>query len=232
MKYDLRLRAVVDAVEAHGSRGLIVDAACAQGNFALRLADRGWRSVGVDLRLDYLAYAQLKMDGENVAWAAGSVEALPLKEGIADAVLLGEILEHVAFPERVLAEAFRVARPGGLVIATTPNGGFIRSRLGSLGDVNDRRAIEEQQFEPDSDGHLFLMTRDELVVLGTGVGLVLIDHRYFHAPPVTGWPRAQRLAERLPVAVRLRAENAIQARTGLARRLSFGQLAVFRRPAL
>ena len=36
--------------------------------------------------------------------------------------MLGEILEHVADPERVLAEAMRVVKPGGIVVCTTPVG--------------------------------------------------------------------------------------------------------------
>ncbi len=47
-------------------------------------------------------------------------EALPLSDGCADAVLLCEVLEHVAEPATLLAEARRVLKPGGRGVITVP----------------------------------------------------------------------------------------------------------------
>lgn len=49
--------------------------------------------------------------------------SLPFPEGSFDACVLGEILEHVLDPEKVLAEALRIVKPGGVVVASTPIGG-------------------------------------------------------------------------------------------------------------
>jgi SAM-dependent methyltransferase len=46
--------------------------------------------------------------------------ALPFSEGVFDAVLLLEVLEHVRHPTRVLDEAHRVLREGGTVCLSTP----------------------------------------------------------------------------------------------------------------
>jgi ubiquinone/menaquinone biosynthesis C-methylase UbiE len=52
----------------------------------------------------------------------GRAQDLPYQDGEFDAVVLGEILEHVDDPEVVLAEAYRVVKVGGIVIASTPIG--------------------------------------------------------------------------------------------------------------
>jgi SAM-dependent methyltransferase len=46
---------------------------------------------------------------------------LPLPDGSVDIVFGGESIEHVRFPKRFLAECYRVLKPGGEVVLTTPN---------------------------------------------------------------------------------------------------------------
>lgn len=46
---------------------------------------------------------------------------LPLATATFDAVLCFETVEHVAQPERLVAELGRVTKPGGILILTTPN---------------------------------------------------------------------------------------------------------------
>jgi ubiquinone/menaquinone biosynthesis C-methylase UbiE len=45
---------------------------------------------------------------------------LPFADGAFDVVVCGEVLEHVKSPIGVLAEARRVLRPGGRLVATVP----------------------------------------------------------------------------------------------------------------
>lgn len=47
---------------------------------------------------------------------------LPLRDGYASTCFMGEVLEHLSDPRRVLEEIFRVLRPGGTLILTTPLG--------------------------------------------------------------------------------------------------------------
>jgi SAM-dependent methyltransferase len=53
----------------------------------------------------------------------GLGEELPFRDNTFEAVYSSNVLEHVHDPDRVLAEAIRVARPGGLVQFVFPNYG-------------------------------------------------------------------------------------------------------------
>jgi len=47
-------------------------------------------------------------------------EALPLKSGEYDTVILSDVLEHVAEPDRLWSEIARITRPGGKLLMNTP----------------------------------------------------------------------------------------------------------------
>jgi SAM-dependent methyltransferase len=46
--------------------------------------------------------------------------AVPLPSECCDVIVLGEVLEHVPEPKKVLQESYRLLRPGGRVFATIP----------------------------------------------------------------------------------------------------------------
>ena len=45
---------------------------------------------------------------------------LPFFDGVADIILLSNVLEHVAFPEKFLAECRRVLKSGGIILGSVP----------------------------------------------------------------------------------------------------------------
>src|SRR5438093_49170 len=92
----------------------VLDLGCGFGAYSCVLAGEGWKCVGCDINIDYLRAAALK--GLPVV---GADSALPFLDGSFDTVLIFEVLEHVADVEKVLREAFRVARKN--VLITVPN---------------------------------------------------------------------------------------------------------------
>lgn len=59
----------------------------------------------------------------------GSATTLPVGEGAADAVVIVDALHHLPRHHRVLAEAYRVLRPGGALVVREFNRATIRGRL-------------------------------------------------------------------------------------------------------
>ncbi|BCJ38100.1 hypothetical protein Athai_56030 [Actinocatenispora thailandica] len=110
---------------------VLVDLGCGGGLLAPWLAGRGYRHVGVDPVSISLALAR----EHGVTPLRGDAYRVPLASGCADVVVAGELLEHVADPARVIAEAARLLRPGGLLVGDTINAtALARLLLVTLGE--------------------------------------------------------------------------------------------------
>jgi 2-polyprenyl-6-hydroxyphenyl methylase / 3-demethylubiquinone-9 3-methyltransferase len=94
---------------------VLVDLGCGAGLVAPHLGGKGYRHVGVDITTSALTQAR----EHGVAPVRGSVDRIPLRDGCADVVVAGEILEHVTDLPRAVAEACRLLRPGGLLVIDT-----------------------------------------------------------------------------------------------------------------
>lgn len=85
---------------------------------AARLVGPTGSVVGVDMTPAMLARSRRVADElglGNVEFRDGILEALPVADGWADVVISNGVLNLVADKARVLAEAFRVLRPGGVL---------------------------------------------------------------------------------------------------------------------
>ena len=82
------------------------------------LAAEGWRVEGQDV--DPQAVERLRAS-LGVPVHLGPVASLGLEAGGYDAVVLNHVLEHVHDPRAMLRELRRLLRPGGRLVAATPN---------------------------------------------------------------------------------------------------------------
>src|SRR5262245_34667852 len=99
-------------------RGLALDLAAGNGEFAVQLALRGFRVIAVDIAVDALVDARAS-DMQDVKWIGGDARALPFADGSFDVVVCNSALEHVADEGGAVAEIRRVLKPGGRLILTT-----------------------------------------------------------------------------------------------------------------
>ncbi|MFV0462268.1 MAG: class I SAM-dependent methyltransferase [Nostocoides sp.] len=93
-----------------------LDVGCSAGFIADSLAAAGAATIGVDIDQPGLAKARDRF-GDRVDFRFGRGEALPLADGSVDIAVFNHIYEHVVDPEAVVADVYRVLRPGGVLYA-------------------------------------------------------------------------------------------------------------------
>ncbi len=138
-----RIPFIVASLGAPGKR--ILDLGCRAGAVTRRYSD-GNQVVGVDV--DRVALdAASRLGIETVL--ADIEQPLPFPDADFDAVVAGELLEHVRFPDNVVAEVARVLRPGGVFVGSVPNAYRLRSRLSFLaGAAPDKDRTHLHMFSP------------------------------------------------------------------------------------
>ena len=97
----------------------VVDIGCGEGYLTLETARWARTVAGIDRSDDVLERAKTlaaRRDVTNVVWKKGDLLRLPLRDASVDVALLSQSLHHAGDPERALAEAVRVLRPGGRVL--------------------------------------------------------------------------------------------------------------------
>lgn len=142
----------------------VLEVAAGDGALCACLAERGIEVVANDLRGAYLRSALMSFrNSEKVRVEEGNLFKLDVaKIGTFDLVVASEVIEHVAHPDELLRHMRAFLSPGGRILLTTPNGDYLRNRLPNYSDIPDPAALESEQFRPDADGHLFLLTPFEL----------------------------------------------------------------------
>ena len=103
----------------------VLDLGCRSGAFTRHFLE-GNEVVGLDV--DRAALAKAAELGIEVV-EANVEEPLPFPDESFDAVVAGELLEHLRFPEALVGEASRVLRPGGVLVGSVPNAFRLQSRL-------------------------------------------------------------------------------------------------------
>ncbi len=214
-------------VVAPGSR--VLDVAAAQGNFTLALAELGYEVTWNDFRSELADYVRAKHDRGVVHYIPGNAFDLTFPQPF-DAVLLGEVIEHVAHPDRFLAKIAEFVRPNGWIILTTPNGGYLRNPLPRFSDCENPEKYEELQFKPNADGHIFLLHDDEIARLSNAAGLDLRELHHFANVLTSGHMKLDFLLRLIPKATVEGLEQlTTQLPAGVVRKLHAGTIAALQK---
>ncbi len=97
--------------------GLYLDLGCGTGNYALALADRGFRICGVDLSEMMIRKANQKDGAPH--WVRGDAQALPFEQRAFSGVICVSAVHHFPALAPVFEEVRRVMADGNLVIFTS-----------------------------------------------------------------------------------------------------------------
>jgi 2-polyprenyl-3-methyl-5-hydroxy-6-metoxy-1,4-benzoquinol methylase len=147
--------------EGHGRR--LLDVGAADGLLARELTARGWRVTGIEVDP---AAAKAGADAcESMLVADLDRESPALETGF-DAIVYGDVLEHLRDPARVLTDLSRALAPAAPVVISVPNVAHLWMRL----------SLAAGRFEYGHRGildrtHLRFFTRRSLMALLAGVGL-------------------------------------------------------------
>jgi 2-polyprenyl-3-methyl-5-hydroxy-6-metoxy-1,4-benzoquinol methylase len=176
----------------------VLEVAAGDGALCASLAAQGCRVAANDLRQDQLRNAvRIFRNAEDIQLLPGNLFDLdPAETGQFDLVVACEIVEHVAHTVEFLAQLKKFVAPGGHILITTPNGSHFRNQLPTHSAIGDFSALESQQLKPDADGHLFLITPDEMINLAHIAGLRVLRMALWGTPFLTGHVRLSSLAAR------------------------------------
>jgi 2-polyprenyl-3-methyl-5-hydroxy-6-metoxy-1,4-benzoquinol methylase len=122
----------------------LLDAGCSWGYATRFFGGRAERAAGIEI--DERAVAVASARYPEIDFRQAPLEAIPHPDESFDAVLCMDVLEHVQDERRSLDELFRVLRPGGTLILSTPHTGLfafldpvnVLRRLGRLDEPYHR----------------------------------------------------------------------------------------------
>jgi ArsR family transcriptional regulator len=98
---------------------VIADLGAGEGTFSQMLARRAKKVIAVDnseKMVEYGAELARKHGVKNLEYRQGDLEAVPLRNGSIDVAFFSQALHHAQHPERAVAEAWRILKPGGRIV--------------------------------------------------------------------------------------------------------------------
>jgi len=93
----------------------LLDVGCHIGVFVEIAAEHGWDAWGIEP--SRWAVEQARQRGLNVIW--GTLETANLPEQGYDVITLWDVIEHLTDPQGAIKQAYRLLRPGGLLVIHT-----------------------------------------------------------------------------------------------------------------
>jgi ArsR family transcriptional regulator len=114
----------------------VADIGCGEGYLSVEAALWASHVTAVDRSAEALRLARAlatRRGVENITWKRGDLERVPLEDASHDVVLLSQALHHAEHPDLAIAEAARVAAPGGSVLVLdlrAHDQAWVRDQLG------------------------------------------------------------------------------------------------------
>jgi ubiquinone/menaquinone biosynthesis C-methylase UbiE len=183
-----RLKKILEAVVKYSPGEKVLDIGTAHGDIATLLAEKGFESVALDLNKNFLNYAKKKREFGKISYVCANALNLPFKDASFDVIIMGELVEHVAYPENLLKEAKRCLKKRGVIIITTPNKHLFRGWLSGYKpplfeeiEKKSRKDLVKKQFGPSGDDHLFVFDMPSLKKFAKKQGFKVISEGYINS---------------------------------------------------
>jgi ubiquinone/menaquinone biosynthesis C-methylase UbiE/biotin operon repressor len=98
---------------------VIADLGAGEGTFSQLLARRSKKVIAVDNSEKMVEYGRelaRKHGVKNLEYRKGDLEEVPIKDAAVDLAFFSQALHHAQHPERAVAEASRILKPGGRIV--------------------------------------------------------------------------------------------------------------------
>jgi SAM-dependent methyltransferase len=95
----------------------MLEPGCGRGEFINNFKELGLNVVGVDISPEAAKYN----NDLDVKLCDVEREELPFKDNTFDVIFSKSFIEHLHYPDRYLEEAFRVLKPGGMLLTLVPD---------------------------------------------------------------------------------------------------------------
>ena len=166
-------------LELVGRDKSVLDVGCATGYLARALVERGCVVTGVEYDLEAAALARPSLAELVVA----DLNDVDLAEQLAgktfDSIVFGDVLEHLADPDRVLQSATKLLAAGGSVVISVPNvthGSLRLALLQGRWDYRDSGLLDRT--------HVRFFTRESTLAMVRSAGLVVTHLRAIVLDPL------------------------------------------------
>ncbi|WP_033291969.1 class I SAM-dependent methyltransferase [Amycolatopsis jejuensis] len=114
-----RHEAAYFALLPHCADAMVLEAGCGEGYGASLIARKARQVLALDYDVPTTEHVARRYP--DVAVARANLAYLPVRDGSVDVVANFQVIEHLWDQDGFLAECFRVLRPGGKLLVTTPN---------------------------------------------------------------------------------------------------------------
>jgi SAM-dependent methyltransferase len=164
----------------------VLDAGCGTGRHVCEAFRAGGvEVVGIDLKWEDLCktattlYLMREAEGGGQGRcliSRADVTTLPFCDGVFDAVICSEVLEHIADNRAAIGELVRVLKPGGNLVVSVPR--FLPERI--------CWALSEA-YHHEPGGHIRIYKKKELQTLLEAAGMTCRGIRYKHGLHAPYW---------------------------------------------
>jgi ubiquinone/menaquinone biosynthesis C-methylase UbiE len=115
-----RRRFALEMLESRLPSGAkVLDVGCGTGHLAAELAQRGFEAWGLDVSDAMVRYAREHHRADR--FQVGDIERIPFLDNTFDGVMCLGVMEYLSSDEPALREMWRVLKPGGRAVITTPS---------------------------------------------------------------------------------------------------------------
>lgn len=154
-----------------GPEDTVVDVGCGDGGNSLFCARRGAHVTAIDIDPQVISTLEARLAEaapDAHATHVSDANPLPLGDAVATRVICTEVLEHVDDPDQVLAELFRIGKPGARYLLTVPD---------ALQENMQKHVAPPGYFQKPN--HVRIIQREEFAQMAERAGLIIEEHTQY-----------------------------------------------------